>query len=216
MATPTRRIALFGGTFDPIHLGHIAAARAAIASGIVEEVLFLPAGDPPHKPRGPVASPEDRWLMTVLATLDDPRFKVVRWELDREGPSYAVDTLKQARAALMAPDGSVPEFYWVIGTDAMALIHTWHEPRELFTLTRFLVISREGFDEAALRAHLETTVPWIPDQALVFQPMSHVDISSTEIRRRLAEHAPVDGLVSPDVATYIGRYGLYERQEAPR
>lgn len=217
MAPTPRRAALFGGTFDPIHVGHLAAARAALASGIVTEVLFLPAGDPPHKPKGPEASPHERWLMTVLATLDEPRFRVVRWEIDREGPSYAVDTLKIARDALSGPDQPPPEFFWVIGTDAMALIHTWHQAQELFQLTRFLVIAREGFDEAALRAHLATTVPWAPADALVFQPMSLVDVSSTEIRSRLAAHAPVTDLVPEAVDTYIGRYGLYQqRQEVAR
>jgi nicotinate-nucleotide adenylyltransferase len=217
MAPQPRRAALFGGTFDPIHLGHLAAARAALASGIVTEVLFLPAGDPPHKPRGPVASPHERWLMTVLATLDEPRFKVVRWELDREGPSYAVDTLHLAREALGTANEPPPEFFWVIGTDAMALIHTWHRYDELFTLTRFLVIAREGFDETALRAHLATTVPWAPAEALVFQPMSLVDVSSTEIRTRLAAQEPVSDLVPATVDTYIGRYGLYQqRQEVAR
>ncbi|HEY9721124.1 MAG TPA: adenylyltransferase/cytidyltransferase family protein, partial [Oscillatoriaceae cyanobacterium] len=105
-----RRVALFGGTFDPIHLGHLAAARAALDSGVVDEVIFVPAGQPPHKPQGARADAASRWLMTVLATLDEPAFRVARWEFDRPGKSYAVDTLRMARAEL-----GDAELYWVIG-----------------------------------------------------------------------------------------------------
>lgn len=210
MAPSPRRVALFGGTFDPIHIGHLAAARAAVASGHVDEVHFIPAGAPPHKPAGPRVSASERWLMTVLATLDEPRFRVARWEIDRPGPSYAVDTVSEARRALEAESEAPVELYWVIGTDAMALIDTWHRVEELFALTRFLVIARRGFDEAQLRAHLATTVPWASPDRLVFEPMDLVDVSSTALRSRLAEgeQAPVG--LPPLVAAYVERYGLYQ------
>ena len=209
MSEPARRVALFGGTFDPIHRGHLAAARAALGSGLVDEVRFVPAGSPPHKPRGTRATPEERWLRAVLATLDEPRFKVERWELDRPGPSFAIDTVRQARRELGGPDGQAVELYWVIGTDAIAPIDTWHAVRELFELTRFLVIARAGFDEASLRAHLARTVPWAPPGAITFCPMPLVNVSSTELRAHLAagEHAP-EALPVP-VATFIRRYALY-------
>ncbi|MFP5503829.1 MAG: nicotinate-nucleotide adenylyltransferase [Candidatus Sericytochromatia bacterium] len=211
-----RRVALFGGTFDPIHVGHLAAARAAVASGLVDEVLFIPAGDPPHKPAGAHASTEERWLMTHLATLDEPRFRVVRWEIDREGPSFAVDTVHHARKALAGPDGQAPELYWVIGTDAMALIDTWRRVRELFSLTRFLVIARSGFDEAALRQHLAGTVPWAPPDALRFVPMDLVEVSSTAIRGALAGGATPEAALPAPVERYVTKYGLYRAQEVAR
>src|SRR5689334_21437191 len=99
MARSSPRVALFGGTFDPIHLGHLAVATTALGCGLVDEVRFIPAGEPPHK-AGPRHSAEERWLMTVLATLSEPRFRVERWEIDRPGRSYAVDTLREAKTAL--------------------------------------------------------------------------------------------------------------------
>lgn len=214
--TSPRRVALFGGTFDPIHLGHLAAARAALASGVVDEVLFIPAGDPPHKPAGANAGAEERWLMTVLATLEEPRFRVVRWEVDRPGRSFAVDTVAHARDALTGPDGTPPALYWVIGTDAMALIDTWRRVEDLFTLTRFMVIARRGFDEQALRARLEETVPWAPPDAMTFVPMDLVDVSSTDIRRCLADGEVPTGVLPPLVATYVRRYGLYRGLEVAK
>jgi nicotinate-nucleotide adenylyltransferase len=202
-----RTIALFGGTFDPIHVGHLAAAQAVLDQGHVQEVVFVPAGQPPHKPAGARASAEDRWVMTLLATLDEPRFSVARWEVDRAGePTYAVDTLALARADL-GPD---VDLVWVIGTDAMALIHTWHDAPRLFELTRFLVVARADYDEAGLRAELQRVAPWAPQATHVsFVHMPHVDASSTAIRAHLAKGEPVSGL-APAVETYIRRYGLYK------
>ena len=166
--------------------------------------------------------------MTVLATLDEPRFRVARWEVDRVGPTYAVDTLRVARQALAAEPGyggppahgcAAPaepghgrpiELAWVIGTDAMALIHTWYDVRGLFEATSFLVVARTGYDEAGLRAELARTVPWAPAAAVRFVAMPPVDVSSTAIRTRLGR-----GEVAPEVPapvfTYIRRYGLYRQ-----
>ena len=201
-----RRVAILGGTFDPIHEGHLAAARAVLDQGLADEVVFVPAGQPPHKPAGPRAGAEHRWCMTILATLPEPRFRVARWEVDRDGPTYAVDTLRVARKAL----GPEAELRWVIGTDAMALIHTWHDVPGLFQATDFLVVAREGYDEEALRAELAVRVPWAPREAVCFVPMPHVAASSTSIRARLSTRAPTPE-VAPDVATYIERYALYQQ-----
>lgn len=212
MSRPTPRVALFGGTFDPIHCGHLAVANAALASGLVDEVRFVVAGNPPHKPAGPRHGAEDRWCMAILATLDEPRFRVERWELDRPGRSFAVDTVRQAKAALTAAYGTEPELYWVIGTDAMALIDTWHDVRTLFDLTRFLVISREGFDEAGLRDRLAATVPWADADRTRYVAMPPVNISSTELRARLSAGDDVSAWLPPLVAQYIQRYELYRVQ----
>lgn len=210
MPASSSRVALFGGTFDPIHAGHLAVANAAIGCGLVDAVRFIPAGNPPHKPQGPRHAAEDRWLMAVLATLDEPRFKVERWEIDRPGRSYAIDTVQEAKEAL----GSEGEqLLWIIGADAMALIHTWHRYEELVKLTRFLVISRDGVDETELRAQLAQTAPTMPKDAMTFLDMPPVPVSSTELRQQLAAGGPMpEGLPGP-VATYIERYGLYRATE---
>lgn len=204
-----KRVALLGGTFDPIHVGHLAAGHAVLAAGHVDEVVFIPAGQPPHKPAGPRVGAEHRWCMTVLATLDEPRFRVARWELERTGPTYAIDTIRAARQAL-----GDAEPCWVIGTDAMALIHTWHDVPGLFAETTFLVVARDGYDEAGLREELTRRVPWAPASAVKFVPMPPVDAASTSIRERLAQGLPTPELPAP-VATYIDRYKLYRPEATP-
>jgi nicotinate-nucleotide adenylyltransferase len=207
-----RRVALLGGTFDPIHSGHLAAAYAVLEGEWAQEVVFVPAGQPPHKPMGARASTEHRWCMSVLATLDEPRFRVARWEVERSGLTYALDTVRVAKQALEAESPGPIELAWVIGTDAMALIHTWHEVRSLFEATKFLVVARAGFDEVALRVELATHVPWVSPRAVQFVEMPHVDASSTVIRARLAAGEATPELPK-SVATYIQRYRLYQGVE---
>ncbi len=209
MTTTRRRYALFGGTFDPFHVGHLAVARAALASGQVDEVVVIPGGTPPH--RGEThAHAEERWCMAVLATLNEPGMRVVRWETDRadQGRTYAVDTLAAARRAL----GDDAEFAWVIGTDAMGLIDTWKDVRTLFAQMRFLVLPRDGRDEAWLRARLAEIVPWAPREAVAFIDMKPVDVSSTDLRAALARGEGTSDLLPPLVATFVARYGLYRHR----
>ena len=207
--TSPRTVALMGGTFDPIHAGHLAAAQAVLACGQATEVVFVPAGLPPHKPRGAREDANHRWCMAVMATLDEPSFRVTRWEVDREGPTYAIDTLRIARSALPGV-----ELAWVVGTDAMALIHTWRDAPKLFELARFLVVARVDFDEAGLWAELERHAPWVPREKVAFVPMPLVEVSSTVIRAQLGAGRVAPGL-DPHVATYIQRYGLYRQAVAP-
>lgn len=207
MSNAPRRYALYGGTFDPFHVGHLAVARAALASGRVDEVIVIPGGTPPHR-GGTHGHAEERWLMAVLATLDEPGLRVVRWETDRAvaGRTFAVDTLEAARRAL-GPDA---ELFWVIGTDAMALIDTWKDPRTLFAELTFLVVTRDGQDEPWLRARLAEVVPWAPAERVAFIDMTPVPVSSTVLRAKLARGEDVAALLPPSVATFIGRYGLYQ------
>ena len=206
MTQAPRRYALYGGTFDPFHEGHLAVARAALACGRVDEVLVIPGGTPPH--RGDTGChAEERWCMAVLATLQEPGMRVVRWETDRAeaGRTYAVDTLAAARRAL-GPDA---ELSWVIGTDAMALIDTWKDVRALFDQLTFLVVTRDGQDEAWLRARLAETVPWARADRVAFIDMTPVPVSSTALRAAIARGEPVASLLPPLVGTFIDRYGLY-------
>lgn len=206
MTTLRRRYALYGGTFDPFHVGHLAVARAALVAGHVDEVLVIPGGTPPHR-RGTHGRAEQRWCMAVLATLEEPAMRVVRWETDRadEGRTYAIDTIAAARREL-GPDA---ELCWVIGTDAMAEIHTWRDPEGLFREVRFLVVPRDGQDEAWMRARLAEVVPWASADRVGFIDMAPVDVSSTALRAALAAGEDAGPLLPPLVGAFVAKYGLY-------
>jgi len=186
------KLALFGGTFDPIHEAHLAAARAAAERFHLDCVLFIPAASPPHKARGARASYEDRVRMAELATAGDPRFRVSRLE---EGTtrSYSIDTIEKVRAGLAPAD----ELFFIIGADAFAEIQTWHRWRDVAQAVRFLVLSRPNSIYAA------------PPEAR-FEKLDtlQMEVSSSEIRRRLAAGESVQGL-APAVAEYIAERGLY-------
>lgn len=206
MTTPRRRVALYGGTFDPFHVGHLAVARAARACGLADEVVVIPGGNPPHR-RGTHGLAEQRWCMAVLATLAEPGMRVARWETDRadEGRTFAIDTIAAARREL-GPDADLS---WVIGTDAMAQIHTWRDPEGLFREVRFLVVPRDGQDEAWLRARLAEVVPWAPPERVAFLAMERVDVSSTALRAAMAAGEDTTALLPPLVQGFVTKYGLY-------
>jgi nicotinate-nucleotide adenylyltransferase len=208
------RYALYGGTFDPFHAGHLAVARAVRDAGLVDEVLIVPAGSPPH--RGLTrASAEERWCMAVLASVEEPGLRVVRWETERapQGPTYAVDTLQLAREAL----GAEAELWWVIGADALRALGSWHRLPELLREARFLVVPRDGEDAAWLARWLARELPDAPASRFVFLPMPPVAVSSTALRERLVGGGPAAGLLPPLVAAHIQRYGLYvgHRKDVP-
>lgn len=182
------RLGIFGGTFDPPHVGHVAAAHGAVAAMALGRVLFVPAGSPPQKHGH--ASAEDRFRMTVRAAEDEPTFAVSRIELDRPGPSYTVDTLR----ALSGAD----DLFFICGADAIRDLPTWHEWEELPKLAHFVGVTRPG-----------TTWPPVPYATYV--PMDGVDVSSTEIRERVAAGQPIAGLVAPKVEAYIREHALYVR-----
>ena len=203
--------ALYGGTFDPFHAGHLAVARAVRDAGLVDEVLIIPSGHPPH--RGDTrASAEERWCMAVLATVEERGMRVVRWETERagEGPTYAYDTLRSARIAL----GPAVDLAWVIGADALRLLGTWHRIGELVREVRFLVVPRADEDEAWLRRFLTADPSGLPVDRFAFVPMDRVPVSSTAVRERLAHGSPVEGWLPPLVARHVARYGLYAAHPA--
>lgn len=193
------RVGLIGGTFDPIHHGHlVAAAESRYAIGL-ERVVFVPAGRPWQKADEHVSGAEDRYRMTVLATSDDPGFEVSRIEIEREGPTYTIDTL---RAFGEADPGS--ELFFITGADAILQILTWKDHEEAVGLARFVAVSRPGYDLDRLRsleAGVRERVEVIEIPALA--------ISSTDIRRRVAEGRPIRYLVPDIVASYIEQHGLY-------
>src|SRR6266849_1344901 len=136
-----------GGTFDPIHHGHLVTAEAALWRFTLDEVMFLPTGRPWMKGDRPVSGPEDRYLMTVIATASNPRFSVSRVEIEREGPTYTVETLREMRSTY--PDA---ELLFITGADALAQILGWRDADDLFELAHFVGVSRPGYDHADLSA----------------------------------------------------------------
>lgn len=184
-------IALFGGTFDPVHNGHLAIAREAVARFDLDRVLFVPAANPPHKLRGAAASYEDRVRMAELACCGHPRFEVSRIEAGT-ARSYSIDTIERLHAAGVAP------LAFLIGADAFAEIQTWHRWRDVVASVEFLVVTRPG---AAYQ---------IPEGARVRSIEGlELPISSSEIRARLA-HADYDVPVPEPVIRYIREHGLYQ------
>ena len=204
---------LYGGTFDPVHAGHLAVARAA-RDALSADVAFLPAADPPHRPC-PGASAEQRAHLLAMAIAGEPGFRIDRRELQRPGPSYTVDTLRGWRAE-RGPDAPLA---WLMGADAFRGLPAWHQWRDLLALAHFVVAVRPGHDLAALPAELETACAgrWIQAPGLAQAPagglfrlsMSLHPASATELRRRLRSGEPHGGWLAPAVAAHIAREGLY-------
>ena len=193
-----KRIGLYGGSFDPGHFGHLALARMAVAHLALDELRVLPAGDPWQKPRE-LAPAEHRAAMVALAIQDEPRLMLDRSELDRSGPSYMIDTVRHLKGAHPGP----AEWFLVIGQDQYAQLHTWREWRELAREVTLAVAGREGVSPTPsdeLRAHRHRVVDL---------PLPRIDISSSEIRRRIVQGEDISCMVPPAVASYIDRHHLY-------
>jgi nicotinate-nucleotide adenylyltransferase len=195
-----KRLGVMGGTFDPIHYGHLTTAEEALVQFRLDEVLFVPTGQPWMKEHEVVSPAEDRYLMTVIATASNPRFSVSRIEVDRDGPTYAVDTLR----ALREEHGAGTELFFVTGADAVLEIIHWKEPEELFELAHFIAATRPGYDLSHFEAETITSRPEVS-----VMPVPALAISSTDIRRRVAEGRPIRYLVPEGVKSYIEKAGLY-------
>lgn len=192
-----RRVGLMGGTFDPIHLGHLVTAEEARKELALDEVVFLPAGDPWQKAEGSVTSAEHRYLMVVLATAPNPAFSVSRLEVDREGPTYTVDTLRSLRERL--PDD---ELWFVTGADAILTILSWKDADECLRLASFVGATRPGYDLArAAELELDGRVQLLDVPALA--------ISSSDVRARFAVDRAVRYLIPQEVEEYARKHGLY-------
>ncbi len=181
-----------GGTFDPIHHGHLVAAEEARYALSLEQVLFVPAGRPWQKERH-VAPAEERYQMTVLATKDNPAFEVSRTEIDRDGPTYTVDTLRELHAATPGA-----ELFFITGADAILEILSWKDPDEAMELATFVAVTRPGYPLGKL-----------PSRQIVVLEIPALAISSTDIRARVAEGRPIRYLVPDAVAAHIRARDLY-------
>jgi nicotinate-nucleotide adenylyltransferase len=194
------RLGVMGGTFDPIHYGHLVTAEEAQHQFELDEVLFVPTGSPWMKEHEVVSPPEDRYLMTVIATASNPLFTVSRMEVDRDGPTYAVETLRQLRSER----GHDVDLFFVTGADAVLEIFQWKHTDELFELAHFIAATRPGFDIAAFEAHAETRHPGI-----TVMNVPALAISSTDVRARVHSGRPIRYLVPEGVKSYIEKAELY-------
>ena len=190
-----------GGTFDPVHHGHLVAASEVADRFGLDEVVFVPTGRPWQKADREVSSPEDRYLMTVIATASNPRFSVSRIEVDRQGPTYTVDTLRELRQS--RPD--VEELLFITGADALEAILGWHGSAELFELAHFVGVTRPGH---------ELVDPGLPTGKVSLIQVPAMAISSTDCRARVATGKPLWYLVPDGVVQYIAKRRLYRGEAA--
>ena len=200
---PRKRIGVFGGTFDPVHNGHLHIAREVRRALALDRIIWVPAGKPPHK-RGQIVSDDrDRVAMIELALAAAPRDKVSTIELERPGPSYTADTLET-----LAQDLAPAELVFIMGEDSLRDFPTWKDPERILAVAELAVAGRPGID-----TDVDDLVQQLPEleHRVTLVPMAELQVSSSEIRRRVAEGEPIADLVPAAVAEYIAREGLYRK-----
>jgi nicotinate-nucleotide adenylyltransferase len=198
LATGHRRVGVMGGTFDPVHHGHLVAGSEVAHIFALDEVIFVPTGEPYQKDDRKVSPAEDRYLMTVIATASNPRFSVSRVDIDRPGPTYTIDTLRDLHEA----NGPDADLYFITGADALENILTWHDVDTLFSLAHFVGCTRPGH---------RLTGAGLPDGKVSLVEIPALAISSSECRARVAAGEPVWYLVPDGVVQYIAKRHLYDR-----
>ena len=196
----TKRIALYGGTFDPVHLGHVEVARKVLELFEIEKVVFIPAQLAPHKVGRPVTEPIHRYAMLALATQDDPRLVISTFELDAPDRRYTVDTVAEFQRQL----GDDTELFFIMGADSWSEITTWRDWERLLKMTNHIVVTRPGYEVQPARS----------GERVLFTDAVMKDISATNIRRlasegRADDQAELEKLVPKAVADYIRKYGIY-------
>lgn len=198
-----RAVGILGGTFDPIHYGHLVIAEDCWYQLGLDEVLFVPAGDPPHK-RGRVISPAaDRVAMVALAIADNPHFRLSRVEVDRPGISYSVETVARLRKEL----GPEARLFFVIGADMLRDLPSWHQPDRLADLCEIVAVNRPGYPPFDL-TRLEPAVPRAAERIRQLE-VPELNIAASDLRRRVAEGRPITYMTPDAVVRYIQERGLY-------
>ncbi|MQA97272.1 MAG: nicotinate-nucleotide adenylyltransferase [Streptosporangiales bacterium] len=197
-----RKVGIMGGTFDPIHHGHLVAASEVAHLFGLDEVVFVPTGEPWQKSGRDVSPAEDRYLMTVIATASNPRFHVSRIEVDRGGPTYTIDTLRQ----LCKQYGAGVRLFFITGADALAQILGWRDADDLFDLAHFVGCNRPGH-------RLSDT--GLPEGKVSLVEVPALAISSTECRERVQSGEPIWYLVPDGIVQYINKRGLYRDEPGP-
>ncbi len=196
------RLGIMGGTFDPIHFGHLVTAEEALVQFNLDKVIFMPTGVPARKTDREVSPSEHRYLMTVIATASNPDFEVSRLEIDRPGPTYTVDTMTHLHDSY----GAQVDLLFITGADAVWEILTWKDAERLTGLCTFIAATRPGYDlESSIEEHpLALGMP-----SVEFMEVPALAISSTDIRERVAQRKPTRYLLPESVAAYIQKAGLY-------
>ncbi len=200
-------IGVVGGTFDPIHIGHLIVAEEVRARLNLVEVLFVPAGQPWLKPSSPISVAEHRVQMVRLAIANKPYFKLSTMEIERPGPSYTVDTIAELQGQLDAGD----ELFFILGWDNLAQLPQWHEPSRLVKICRLVAVPRPGYSPPDLNS-LEAVITGL-SQRVIMLDKPEVDIDATEIRDRVAQGLSIHHLVPEPVERYIKQHGLYITQQ---
>ena len=202
MAESVRRVGLMGGTFDPIHNGHLVTAEEARVQFHLDEVIFIPSGRPPHKNERKVASAHHRLMMTLLATVTNPHFQVSQVEVDRPGYSYTYDTVSYFQDLYLGK----AELYFITGADAILEIIAWKDVEKLFEKCSFIAATRPGFDLSTLE---HSGLPKMAKDKIFFMEIPALAISSTDVRERVKTGRPIKYLMPSAVATYIYKNHLY-------
>jgi nicotinate-nucleotide adenylyltransferase len=195
-----QRLGVMGGTFDPIHHGHLVAASEVAQFFALDEVVFVPTGQPWQKDERQVSPSEDRYLMTVIATASNPRFSVSRIDIDRGGPTYTIDTLRDLRAER----GDEAELFFITGADALSRMMSWQDVNELFALAHFVGVTRPGH---------RLTGDGLPENGVSLLEVPALAISSTDCRQRVATGQPIWYLVPDGIVQYIAKRRLYRRND---
>ncbi len=211
LSATMRRVGVFGGTFDPVHYGHLVVAEEVYATLHLAEMVFVPAGQPPHKTHEVITAAEHRLAMLELAIASNPHFTISRVDLDRPGPSYTADTLRLLRKQW----GEETAIYFVIGGDSLEDLLSWHDsPGILEQLTHLVAVRRPGYNESEeYYDWLEARLPGIKQRLLVVEAPQFV-ISATDLRLRVAEGRPIKYQTPDSVESYIIQYGLYRQKLA--
>jgi nicotinate-nucleotide adenylyltransferase len=209
LSATMRRVGVFGGTFDPVHYGHLVVAEEVYATLHLTEMIFVPAGQPPHKTGEVITAAEHRLAMLELAIASNPHFTISRVDLDRPGPSYTVDTLRLLRKQW----GEETAIYFVIGGDSLEDLLSWHNSHGILELlTHLVAVKRPGYDKSEeYYARLEARLPGIKQRLLVVEA-PQFGISASNLRSRIAEGRPIKYQTPDNVESYIIQHGLYRKR----
>jgi len=204
-----KSIGIIGGSFNPIHIGHLVVAEEARVRFSLERVIFVPVGIPGYKKPVELIDPERRFAMTLLATASNPHFFVSRIEIDHFKKSYTYDTIKEFRK--IYPEESY-NIYFITGADSVLSILTWKKPRELLSMCYFIAATRPGYDLTRLNDKLKM-IGDDCDKKVIIMKIPALSISSTDIRRRIREGLPIKYLVPEEVEEYIKKHNLYKEDD---
>lgn len=204
------KIGIMGGTFNPIHYGHLVTAEEALAQFKLDKVVFVPSGHPPHKEDKEVLPPEERYLITAMAIASNPHFFISRIEIDRKGPSYAIDTVREFQRIY----GNEIEIFFITGADAIFEILTWRDAEMLYDMCKFIAATRPGYClEKFKKLHLLPEKGDLTKKPVIyFMEVPALAISSTDIRERVRKNKPIRYLLPESVANYIHKMGFLKEE----